>query len=459
MNKIATIAWLTWKSAFRYRLFWILAALLAGAVVGLPLLLKSDGTAKGLVQILLTYTLSATATLLGFATLWLSCGTLAKDVEECQMQMVAVKPIARWQIWLGKWMGILSLNAVLLALAGAAIFILLQWRADRLPPEQQRILREEIFVSRGSAREPLPDFNRIVDRIMKQAVKDPSAVSDFDLAEIRRQITARVETNYTIVSPYHSRMFGFDLSTLKDRLRDQRLQLRVKFHTSSANTDVQYTTLWKVGPTNTSEQVVLTESMPADSFQEFTLPLNMLDDQGRLFVEVGNPNDVELSFPLEEGMELLYPESTFGVNFMRGLLVIFYWLALLASIGLSAASFLSFPVAAFVSLAVLFIGLSSTTVSTVVEPGTITGFNSATSSYGHTLVDYAVVPIFKVTLKIINLVQDYSPIDSLSSGRSITWGQLGLAAAQIVLFLGGFFCVMGIILFTRRELASAQGNS
>jgi ABC-type transport system involved in multi-copper enzyme maturation permease subunit len=100
---------LTWKSAFRYRLFWILTALLAAAVVGLPLMLKDDGTAKGLVQILLTYTLSATATLLGFATLWLSCGTLAKDVEECQMQMVAVKPIARWQIWLGKWLGLLSL--------------------------------------------------------------------------------------------------------------------------------------------------------------------------------------------------------------------------------------------------------------------------------------------------------------------------------------------------------------
>ena len=39
------------------------------------------------------------------------------------MQMVAVKPIARWQVWLGKWLGILSLNAVLLALAGAAIFV------------------------------------------------------------------------------------------------------------------------------------------------------------------------------------------------------------------------------------------------------------------------------------------------------------------------------------------------
>jgi ABC-type transport system involved in multi-copper enzyme maturation permease subunit len=459
MNKIATIAWLTWKSALRYRVFWILAALLAAAVVGLPLMLKSDGTAKGLVQILLTYTLSSTATLLGFATLWLSCGTLARDVEECQMQMVAVKPIARWQIWLGKWLGILSLDAVLLGLAGAAIFLLLQWRADRLPPEQQKILREEIFVSRASAKEPLPDFNRIVDRYMKQAVKDPSTISDFDLAEIRRQITARVETNYTDLSPRMSRLWGIDLYNVKDRLRDQPMQLRVKFHAASSDADAQFTTLWRIGPTNSTRQVELTETMPADSFQEFTLPPNLLDDQGRLFVEVGNPNEIDLTFPLEEGMELLYPESTFGINFIRGLLVIFFWLALLASIGLSAASFLSFPVAAFVSLAVLFIGLSSGTVSTVVEQGTIMGYDSAKGGFGHSVADFFIVPLFRGTLKLINLVQGFSPIDYLSTGRSITWGQLGLAAGQIVLILGGFFCVIGIILFARRELASAQGNS
>ena len=132
MNKVLTIAGLTWKSALRYRLFWIVAALLAAAVVGLPLILKTDGTAQGLTEILLTYTLTAVTTLLGFVTLWLSCGAMAKDVEECQMQVVSVKPIARWQIWLGKWFGILSMNAVLLGLSGAAIYGLLQWRASHL---------------------------------------------------------------------------------------------------------------------------------------------------------------------------------------------------------------------------------------------------------------------------------------------------------------------------------------
>ena len=94
----------------------------AAAVVGLPLLIKDDGTARGFTQILLTYTLSAITGLLGLSTLWLSCGTLARDIEECQIQVVATKPIARWQIWLGKWLGIVTLNAALLAISGGVRF-------------------------------------------------------------------------------------------------------------------------------------------------------------------------------------------------------------------------------------------------------------------------------------------------------------------------------------------------
>jgi hypothetical protein len=458
MKKILAIVGLTWRSALRYRLFWIMAVLLLGAVVGLPLLLRDDGTAKGLTQILLTYTLSAVATLLGFATLWLSCGTLAKDVEECQMQMVSVKPVARWQIWLGKWLGLLSLNAALLAISGAAIFGLLQWRASRLPADQQKILHNEIFVSRASAREPPLDLSPDVAKYLKQRIKGAD-LSPAAVAELRREITEELKAAYTEVPPAYQRRWGIDLHTLRDRLRDQPLQLRIKFNTANPNPDAQYGTIWIVGPTNSPNRWTINEMLPPDSFQQFPVPANLLDANGFLWVDVANPNETSLSFPMEDGFELLYPESTFGINFVRGIAIIFCWLALLASIGLAAASYLSFPVAAFASLATLLLGLSTGTISAVVEQGTITSYDSAKGGYGHTAVDLVFVPIFSGLLKIIKLVESFSPIDYLSSGRSITWGQLGLAFAQIVLLLSGFFCVLGIILFTRRELATAQSNN
>ena len=111
MQRILAIAGLTWKAALRFKLFLVIAVLLIAAVVGLPLVIEDDGTAQGFTQIILTYTLSAITGLLGLSTLWLACGTLARDIEECQIQVVATKPIARWQIWLGKWLGIVTLNA------------------------------------------------------------------------------------------------------------------------------------------------------------------------------------------------------------------------------------------------------------------------------------------------------------------------------------------------------------
>src|ERR1039457_3679921 len=154
MQRILAIAWLTWKAALRFRLFLVIAVLLLAAVVGLPVLIKDDGTARGFTQILLTYTLSAITGLLGLSTLWLACGTLARDIEECQIQVVATKPIARWQIWLGKWLGIVTLNAALLAISGVCVYGLLQWRGGKLPAAEQKILREQILVARGSAKEP-----------------------------------------------------------------------------------------------------------------------------------------------------------------------------------------------------------------------------------------------------------------------------------------------------------------
>src|SRR3954468_5067600 len=133
MQRLFAIAALTWKAAFRFRLFWVLAGLLLGSVVVLPLILKDDQTARGFIQLLLTYNLTIITTLLGFSTLWLACGTLARDIEECQMQMVAVKPISRWQIWLGKWLGLLALNAALLFIAGLGVYVLLALRSSKLP--------------------------------------------------------------------------------------------------------------------------------------------------------------------------------------------------------------------------------------------------------------------------------------------------------------------------------------
>ncbi len=460
MRPLLAIVGLTWKAAFRYRLFWVLAALLVGAVVGLPLLIKDDGTARGFTQILLTYTLSAITALLGIATLWLACGTLARDIEEAQIQMVAVKPIARWQIWIGKWLGILSLNALLLAIAGGCVFFLLQWRSNRLSPEQQKILHDEVLVARASVKEVLPDFKSAVDGELQRRLQS-SSINPTNIPGIRKQIEEQVKAGIQSVRPNGFRPWKIELGSARKFLRDQPLFLRVKFFTAQNNPSGTFIALWQAGNPEMknfwrSEQM----SLAPETFHEFQIPPNLFDEKGTLEIVFANANEQTLLFPLEDGLEVLYREGGFGLNFARGMGIIFCWLALLAALGLAAASFLSFPVAAFVSLAVLIMGLSSGTLSSVVQEGTIMGVDHETGiADARSVLDTVFVPVFRAMLKVINLVQGFSPIDSLSTGRSITWTQLGLAGAQIVLLLGGILAAIGIITFNRRELATAQGTS
>jgi hypothetical protein len=460
MQRIIAISWLTWKAALRFKLFVVIAALLILAVVGLPLVIKDDGTARGFTQIILTYTLSAITALLGLSTLWLSCGTLARDIEECQIQVVATKPVARWQIWLGKWLGIVSLNAALLALSGACVYGLLQWRATKLPANEQKILRSEVLVARGSAKEQSYDarIDAEAERILQERLKT-SPVDKVDLPEVRKQIREQVKADFQLVPPGYTKPWQIDLGFAKNSLRDKPLQLRVKFNAANKSSSGTFTVLWQVGDPNSINFVQLPPmSLAPDTFHEFAIPPDLLDENGKLTIVVANPNNTALLFPLEDGMEVLYPEGGFALNFMHGLGIIFCWMALLAALGLTAASFLSFPVAAFFSMAVLAIGLSGGTLADAVENGTVSAGNEETGAVGHSVADLVLIPLFKGILNIINLVENFSPIDSLSSGRAITWEELGAAFAQIVLLLGGIIGIIGIILFNRRELATAQGT-
>ena len=229
MQRIFAIAWLTWKAALRFRLFLVIAALLLAAVVGLPLVIKDDGTARGFTQILLTYTLSAITGLLGFSTLWLACGTLARDIEECQIQVLVTKPVARWQIWLGKWLGILSLNAALLALSGACVFGLLQWRATKLPPGEQKNLREQILVARGSAKPQNPAAQIAVaaeNELRTRLADHPELARSPELPEVKQQLIEQFKAPFQLVPPGYARVWQIDLGTEKDSLHGKPLQLQ-----------------------------------------------------------------------------------------------------------------------------------------------------------------------------------------------------------------------------------------
>ena len=458
MQGFFAIVWLTLKAAVRYRVVVVLSGLLLASVVLLPLMIKHDGSAQGFTQILLTYTLSTITFLLGFATLWMACGSLAREIQESQMQLLTVKPVPRWKIWLGKWFGIILLNALLLAFSSTAVYGITLWRAGKLSQAQQTLLQNEIFVARGSALPNYRDTTAYAEELYQQRLEENTNLAQMDPVQVRRQIAEQVNAMQQIVRPGYVRRWEIPIGS-PESVKDQPMFLRVKFFTSRPYDTATYDVLWELGPPETPQRMRRQMDISPEAPIEFEIPPNLVDANGNLIVDLTNGSQIPLFFGLEDGMEVLFRQGGFGWNFIRGMLVILCWMGFLAAIGLAASSFLSFPVASFVSIALLIVGFSGGTLSQVIEQGGISGINHETGRKdSSSSLDQMAIVTSKALLGVINLVKDFSPISFLSTGRSVTPAMLFRALVQIVFFMGGLFAAFGIWSFYKVELATAQSN-
>ena len=80
------------------------------------------------------------------------------------------------------------------------------------------------------------------------------------------------------------------------------------------------------------------------------------------------------------------------------------------------------------------------------------------SEVTHQLLMFFAINSFKVMVAIISPVKDYSPIGDLTEGRAISWGQLGRAYSYIWGVTGLLISGLGMLIFTRRQLAITDSN-
>jgi ABC-type transport system involved in multi-copper enzyme maturation permease subunit len=145
MNTIRTITWLTFHEARRRKM--VLAALLLGGLfllvyaIGLFLinnqLLESNNS---LVQRSVTYNLLMIAGLyvVHFLTVMLaifaSVDTVSGEITSHTIQTIVTKPVRRWQVLLGKWLGYAGMLLLYLALLGGGILLIVRVVTGYVPP-------------------------------------------------------------------------------------------------------------------------------------------------------------------------------------------------------------------------------------------------------------------------------------------------------------------------------------
>jgi len=149
----------------------VLLAFLLITLVGLPLTVQGDGTLPGHVRVLIRYTLGLATLILSIATVWASCAAISTEIRDRQIQLVVSKPVRASQIWLGKWLGLMAINALFLVLCFASTFVALRGTAqsNRWSDTEIEQLHTEILVAQHKLAPRTRDVREEVQRQYRAA--------------------------------------------------------------------------------------------------------------------------------------------------------------------------------------------------------------------------------------------------------------------------------------------------
>lgn len=165
LSSVRAVALETFSQCLRMKVAGIFIILLALVLGLLPFGVKGDSTLAGQIRTFLNYSVSATSILLMLVTIFLSVGVISSDVRNKQIFTVATKPISRWQYVVGRWIGVVLLVLLLLALAGGGIYGVAQHLRGRsaLGPEDRRTVETEIFTARRRVSPDPVNIERLVE--------------------------------------------------------------------------------------------------------------------------------------------------------------------------------------------------------------------------------------------------------------------------------------------------------
>ena len=232
MSRIWAVARLTISEAIRQKIAIVFILMMVVVLAALPFVMRGDNTLTGRVRTFLSYSMSSLGFLLGMLTVFLACGAIALEITTRQVYMTGTKPLSRWQLLAGKFLGIALLDLVLL-LAGTGIVYGVVRYLRTLPAinrDDQMALENEVLAARGGITMEPEDFSAEIDERFER-MRELGQIVDPD-ERTARQVKKDILRN--LIADSHRAYFGTSRvhvfhNVLVDRKRSDFLHLRYKF--------------------------------------------------------------------------------------------------------------------------------------------------------------------------------------------------------------------------------------
>lgn len=174
--KPLAVARLLLEEALKMKIALIFIVLLIGLVPLLTTRLEPDERLQYRVQTFLSYGTGLSYAILAVMTLFVSTASVAFEQRDKQIYQVVTKPLDRFSYILGKWIGVMGLNAVLLGVIGGSVFWFTQFLADLPAMDDFDALAtsEQVLTARVGVSPSLPDFSETaMERVQRRIELDP----------------------------------------------------------------------------------------------------------------------------------------------------------------------------------------------------------------------------------------------------------------------------------------------
>lgn len=480
-----------------------------------PQALKEDQPLRYRVQTWLQYGMGLSYVVLALLTLFLSAATVAFEQRDKVIWQTMTKPVAPWQYILGKWIGVMGLNAVLLGVTAFGAYLFTEYlrrqpaqgemayhvRADGavtlgrpdLMTEDRRLLESQVLVARVG-RHFAPYFSdewirlAVEDRIKRMREQDQTVEATASLRakirtemiqqqqqRIREQVEARLR-DLKATNPTLRATPALYAEIEQDVRQAQEAQYRMippgmaKVYLFTGleaarrpEAPAKVTLRYRVNAgSNDPAQIyrirLFINGVPFErqvalgASQSLLFDKELIAQDGTIMLGVESAPENPREIAFPpDGLEVLYVAGGYEGNFVRVACVMWIKLGFTAAVAVAAATFLSFPVACLVALTVLMAAETAGYLTEALE------YYVAETREGFDYFAFAVRLIAVPISRVFRLYAELRPTARLVDGRVITWDAFASSAAVLGAWTAGVLG-LGWAVFRRRELATYSGR-
>ena len=481
-NQALAVAHTVVKEASRTRIPLVFIILLLVLLPLLPMWIDPSSPLRFRLQTFISASLGVTFAVAAVMTLFFSCASVAFEIRDRQIWHLMTKPLSRLNYLVGKWLGVLTVNIIILLVAGVSTLTFIKY-LSRQPVASGEAgvydavaVRDEVLAARiGSPPQYVKLEPEELRRLIDKKVQDDPVYSerkDIPLF-LRKHWEDEFQQNYSLgqrsIGPGSYRKFTFTGLKAAKGL-NSTLTLRYRFHILGDDEHQIFKAMFVFLDDQDGELAHRSSTYVPTIAHSFPINPAFIQDDGTLRVVIVNNYEAPehmtglagaLNFE-EKDFELLYKVDTFEANFLRALLTMWIKLAVLAAVGTCCATFLSFPVACLLSFTILIGGILGPYLNDALAwyyPEEIEKVNwSNVGAILDFVFTWVTRQIALGTVFLLSSFGEYRPTQSLVEGRLIPWSAVVYGLLRLGLLWSGISMIIGYIVLRRRQLAIYSGH-